>query len=243
MGQAQLTDVDVDSYQDSRHVTVYPLTEADTHDAPGLISEAVPCIAAVIDDGVVGGEHAVGQPGVAQELPDVLDRLEQQSWSSLRALGRAWDDGDIRRHDQTLGDVPRGLIQQQCAMLARRDPLGDLGQMQAHPFGVAPGQNEARRGPCRRADRAEDVGRCRALVLGCRRPGAAPGSAAGDLVLLADAVDRLRRSTIGEPDLYAVGADTLRAADRVQTRGEAFLKVSMAPAAWAWWRGRAESRR
>ena len=187
----------------------------------------------MIDDGVVGCEHAVRQPVVAQELPDVLDRLEQRSWSRLRALGRAWDDGDIRRHDQTLGDVPPGLIQQQCAMLARRDPLGDLGQMQAHPFGVAPGQNEARRGPCRRADRAEYVGRCRALVLGCRRPGAAPGSAAGDLVLLADAVDRLRRSTIGEPDLYAVGADTLRAADRVQTRGEAFLKVSMAPAAWA----------
>ena len=83
----------------------------------------------------------------------------------------------------------------------------------------------------------EDVGRCRALILRRRWPGAAFGPAPGDLVLLADP------GLVGEPDLYAAGAGARRAPDRVQTRGETFLKASMAPVAWAWWRGRADSLR
>jgi hypothetical protein len=63
------------------------------------------------------------------------------------------------------------------------------------------------------------------------------GPAPGDLVLLPDA------GLIAEPDLDLAGIDARRARDRVQTGGEAFLKASTAPAAWAWWRGRAESLR
>ena len=133
--------------------------------------------------------------------------------------------------------MPPGLIDQQRTVLARAHPCGDLGQVQAHALGVAPRQDQAGRGAGGRADRAEDVGRCRALILWRRWPGAAFGPAPGDLVLLADP------GFVGEPDLYAAGAGARRAPDRVQTRGETFLKASMAPAAWAWWRGRAESLR
>jgi hypothetical protein len=48
-----------------------PIAQSDGHDAPGLIDEAVPVLAAVGDDIVVVLEHAVGEPVVAHELSDV----------------------------------------------------------------------------------------------------------------------------------------------------------------------------
>jgi hypothetical protein len=66
-----------------------PCLEAGGHDAPWLIGEAVPCEAAMIEDIVVGFEHAVRQPVVAHELPDVFDRGE------LGAFGRQRHKGDI----------------------------------------------------------------------------------------------------------------------------------------------------
>ena len=69
------------------------------------------------------------------------------------------------------------------------------------------------------------------------RAGAALGPPARDLVLLADA--RL----VLEPNLYCLDVDRLFARDLVQARGKVFLKSSIALAAWAWWRGRAESLR
>src|SRR6266496_2937898 len=53
-----------------------PIAQADRHDGPRLVDEVVPGVAAVIDDVVVGLEHAVGEPVVADELPDVFDRVE-----------------------------------------------------------------------------------------------------------------------------------------------------------------------
>lgn len=53
-----------------------PRTSADGHDAPGLVSELVPGVAAQRDDLIVGFEDAVGQPVVAHELPEVLDRVQ-----------------------------------------------------------------------------------------------------------------------------------------------------------------------
>jgi hypothetical protein len=52
---------------------VCPAAQADGHDAPGLFDELVPGITAVIDDITLGVEDAVGQPVVADELPDVLN--------------------------------------------------------------------------------------------------------------------------------------------------------------------------
>ena len=64
-----------------------------------------------------------------------------------------------------LRDMPASLIDQQGTVLARRDPRGDFGQVQAHGLGVAPGQNQTCRGARHRADRAENVGRRRTLIL------------------------------------------------------------------------------
>jgi hypothetical protein len=52
------------------------LAQSDGHDAPGLIDQVVPSLAAMIDEIVVGFEDAAGKPVVAHELPDILDRIE-----------------------------------------------------------------------------------------------------------------------------------------------------------------------
>ena len=52
-----------------------PIAQADGHDCPRLVDEAVPGKAAVIDDVVIGLEDAIGEPVVADELPDVFDRV------------------------------------------------------------------------------------------------------------------------------------------------------------------------
>jgi len=66
-----------------------PITEAERHDPPGLVDELVPGMAAVIEDGAVGGEHPAGEPVVAQELPEVLNRVQR------RAFGRQWQEGEV----------------------------------------------------------------------------------------------------------------------------------------------------
>ncbi len=53
-----------------------PLTQADRHDAPWLVSKLVPGVAAVLDDVVVGFIDAVRQPVIAHELPQVLDGVQ-----------------------------------------------------------------------------------------------------------------------------------------------------------------------
>jgi len=58
-----------------------------------------------------------------------------------------------------------------------------------------------------------------------RGPGALPGPAPGDLVLLADP------GLVAEPDLYVAAVDALLARDLVQARGETFLKASITPSA------------
>jgi len=70
-----------------------PVGKSDGHDVPTLIDEFVPCLAAVVDEIVVGIEDAVGEPVVAQELPDVFDQVE------LEAFWRQGDDGDVARHE------------------------------------------------------------------------------------------------------------------------------------------------
>jgi hypothetical protein len=118
-----------------------------------------------------------------------------------------------------------------------RDRFGDLGKMQVHRLAVASRQDQGCALALLGADRAEDVGGSGPLVARRAGSGTTLGPAARDFVLLADA------GLVGEPDFYRVAADPLRARDRFQTRGEAFLKSSIAPSACAWWRGRAESLR
>ena len=65
-----------------------PIAEAERHDPPGLVDELVPGVAAVVDNGTVRMEHPVGEPVVAQELPDVLDGIEIP-WGRIAARSQA----------------------------------------------------------------------------------------------------------------------------------------------------------
>ncbi len=112
-------------------------------------------------------------------------------------------------------------------MMSGGDIGRDRGEVQVHRRGVAFGQDEPGRLALLGTDCAEDIGRSGALVARRRRPAAAQRPAAGDLVLLADP------GFVAEPDLYVAGIAATLARDRRQCRWPAFLKSSMAPAAWA----------
>lgn len=196
-----------------------PLAQSDGHDAPGLIDELVPSVAAMVDEIVVGFEDAVREPVVAHELPDVFDRVE------LGAFWRQCNDGDVGRHDEAGRQVPASLIDQEDGMGSGRDRFGDLCKMQVHRLAVAGRQDQGRALALLGADRAEDVGGSGTLVARRAGAGAALRPAASDFVLLADA------GLVGEPDFYCVAVDALLARDRLQTGGEAFLKSSIALAA------------
>jgi hypothetical protein len=198
---------------------VRPLAQSDGHDAPGLIDELVPSVAAMVDEIVVGFEDAVREPVVAHKLPDVFDRIE------LGAFWRQRNDGDICGHEEAGRQVPASLIDQEDGMGSGRDRFGDLCKMQVHRLAVAGRQYQGRALALLGADRAEDVGGSGTLVARRTGAGAALRPAASDFVLLADA------GLVGEPDFYCIAVDALLARDRLQTGGEAFLKSSIAPAA------------
>ena len=88
------------------------MAQADGHDGPGLIVELVPGVAAVVDESIEVIEHAVGEPVVADELPDVLLRVQ------LGALRRQRNDGDVVGHHELAGEMPSSLIYQQHRMTA-----------------------------------------------------------------------------------------------------------------------------
>jgi hypothetical protein len=173
----------------------------------------------MVDEIVVGFEDAVREPVVAHELPDVFDRVE------LGAFRWQRNDGDVGRHDEACRQVPAGLVDQQDGVGSGRDSFGDLREMQVHCLGVAGRQDQGSALALLWADRTEDVGGSSALVT--RRDGASAALCppSRDLVLLANA--RL----VGEPDFYRLAVERLLARDCLQTRGEAFLKSSIAPAA------------
>jgi hypothetical protein len=104
-----------------------PIAQADLHDCPPLVDETVPGKAAVIDDVVIGLEDAVGEPVVADELPDVFDRVER--------LRRQRHQGDIVGDVELRRTVPAGLIEQQNSMGSWRHRSGDLESM-GKPVGV-----------------------------------------------------------------------------------------------------------
>src|ERR1700747_252992 len=207
-----------------------PLADTDGHDAPRLIDEPVPGLAAVVDDVVVGFEDTVRQPVVAHELPDVLDGVE------LGASRRQRHQGNVGRHDQLGRAVPSGLIEDDHGMGARGDVEGDLFEMHAHRLAVAGRHNDARRLSFKGADRAEDPCRGAALIPWRRWPGAAPCPSPGQLGLLANSCLVLPPQLYGRSSREAAG-------DARQTRGEAFLKSAMSSVFWPLWRGRAESLR
>src|SRR3989475_13142438 len=183
----------------------------------------------MVDEIVVGFEDAVGEPVVAHELPDVLDRVE------LWALRRHQNDGDIGRHEEARGQVPAGLSDQEDGVASGRDGCGDLGEVQVHRLGVADRHDQGCTLALFRADCTEDVGGSGPLVPRCAWTGAALGPAAGDLVLLADA------GLVGETDFYRVAGKRPLSRNCLPARGGGFFKISIPPPACAWWPGSAAS--
>jgi len=196
-----------------------PVAGSDGHDPPGQGHELVPGEAAVVEDVAVGLEDTIGEPVLAEELPDILGGVE---------FGRAgWDrqQGDVGWHGQLVGHVPAGLIEQDDGVGACGHGLGDPGQVQLHRRGGAAEQDQAGALSLLRADGAEDVGRAGALVV--RRCGAGPasGPAPGDLVLLAD--PRL----VLKPDLYRLAR--MARGDLRHAGREVFLNAAAAAGSWA----------
>ena len=111
-------------------------------------------------------------------------------------------------------------------MGAGGDGVGEFLKMQGHGGGVAGGQYETGGLTLGRTDGAEQVGRFGPLIVGGRRPGAAPGPATGDLVLLADA------GFVLPPELYGFSRRPLRR-DLRQLGWEVFLNAAGASASWA----------
>ena len=130
--------------------------------------------------------------------------------------------------------MPAGLIEDDDAMGALFDGLGDLRQVEAHGRGIAARQHQGRAFCLFGTDRTEDVGRAGALIARRGWPGAALGPSAGDLVL--DAARPLRAlpdaGLILKPQLYIL-AVRLLGCDFCQLGGEIFLKAAMASGSWA----------
>lgn len=200
--------------------TTARMRKAYRHDAPRLIDEFVPGVAAMVDDVVVGSEDAVGEPVFPHELPDVFDRVE------LRRFWRQRHESDVVGDVEFVGEMPSRLIEQQHGVSAWRHGFGDFLEMQRHGGGIAERQDEAGGRAVGRTDRAEDVGRAGALVMWRRGTRPTPCPSPCDLVLLTD--PRL----VLEPDLYRL-ARGVSTGDLVQADGEVFLNVSIASVSWA----------
>src|SRR4051794_7267003 len=96
-----------------------PVAQSDGHDEPGLIGELVPRFAAVVEDVAVGGEDAVGDPVLPQELPDVFHGVQ------LRRLGREQHEGDVGRDHEPLRLMPARLVHQDEGMRPGGNRLRD----------------------------------------------------------------------------------------------------------------------
>jgi len=194
---------------------VCPSPQADGHDFPRRIDERVPGVAAHVDDIVVVGEDAVAEPVVADELPDVIDRIQ---------LGRLWrqkHERDVFGHVELVGDMSAGLVEDEYGVSARIDGGGDFAEVTVHGVGVAPGHDEAGALSLLRTDRAEDVGRGGWLVERSGGAGAASRPTTGQLGLLTDA-----RFVV--PPQFDAGSLGQAIPDRRQFGGEVFLKSSRA---------------
>ena len=167
-----------------------PVPHADGDYLPRAVDELVPGFAAEGDNFVVGFEDPVRQPVVAEELPDVLDRVQ------FRRPGRERQQGDVVRDVQFRRHVPSGLVDHYHGMGTGIDRGADLGQVRRHGVSIAIGHDQARALALRRADRAEYVGPLGALVVRGPRPGSASRPSTSDLVLLADA------GLVLKPQLY-----------------------------------------
>ncbi len=171
------------------------------------------------DNVVVSFEDTVGEPIVAQELPDVLDRVQ------LGRARRQRQERDVLGYNERPGEMPSRLVEDEDGMRVPCDHGADLEEMRLHRPGVAERHDETGAFALGRADRPEEIGPGGALVMRPPRPGSPSRPSPGELVLLAD--PRL----VLPPELYALAR--MRIPDFRQALGETFLKASAASGFWA----------
>ena len=169
----------------------------------------------MFDSVVVTFEYAVGEPVLTEELPDVFDRVQ---------FGCSWwqrQQGGVGGHLQAARAVPACLIEDDDSVRVWGYMQRNLGKMGAHSVGIAPRQNQYCALALRRTNRAEEVNRLGALILGRYGSVATLGPAPGDAVLLTDT------GFVLKPNFYALAGGFGRL-DRRQCGREAFLKASSA---------------
>lgn len=147
-----------------------------------MCDEAVPCVAAGIDDIVVIIEYSVSEEILAQVLPDIFDGIE------FGAIGRQMKDAD------GIGDlqfsaclVPSGPVENENGMASGLDLGGDFGQMLIHGLCVGAGHDKGGPDIACGADSTEDIGPGIACVLQLAGPAALVGPGVGECSLLPDA--------------------------------------------------------
>jgi len=189
-----------------------------------LGDELSPCVAGRVDDGVVVLEDGVGEPVLAEILPDVLDRVQ------LGRSRRQEDRRDVFWRVELACRMPSGAIEQQDGVGALSDITGDLVEVKLHHVGVRVGQSESRSDTASRTDRAKQISVVVALVGWLCGPRSAPGPLAHEAVLLADP------GLVLEPDF-----DRRRLGDAfemsLQRAWEVFLNASTIRSSCAGWRG------
>ena len=87
-----------------------PLSETDGSDGFRQVGKVVPGGTGGVDDVLDAVEDGIGQPICAQELPDILDRVQ------FGSTGRQKDQADIAGELQFTGGMPSCAIEQHDGM-------------------------------------------------------------------------------------------------------------------------------
>ncbi len=182
--------------------------------------EAVPGVAAGIDDVFIVLPDTHAELVCSQILPHVLDRIE--FWS----IRRQAEERDVIGDGQALtGLMPAGPVTDQYGMGVGADLPADLGQMDCHGLAADPGHDNCGADGAIRTDRAEDVGGVVTVVAHRRRSGATRRPQIRQGALLADP------GFILEPDLDRFSS-RLRRQDLGYLGSEVFLKAACASASF-----------
>src|SRR5215212_896552 len=197
----------------------------------GLLGQAVPGVAASIEDGVVGSPNLVAEPVAAEVLPHILHGVQ------FGRVGRQRQQGEVVGHDQAAALlVPTGAVAQDDGVRAGGDAAADLGEVQARGLGVDLRQHEGGADAAGRAGGAEEPGPSVAAVARGARTRAPPGPDTGDGALLT------HTGFILEPDLDRLALRRGRQG-RLRQSGEGFLNAPCAAGSLSGCRGRTDRRR
>src|SRR5258708_2289127 len=158
-------------------------------DAAELVEKAAPCVLAGVEDCGVGFEHAIGEIGLAQVLPDVFRRIQ------FRASGRQRNQGEIFRELELARGVPGRLVENDQRVRAGCNSQADLVDMLLHGFGVGMRHDDCYSNIAARTDCAEKISIFVTLVLWLARSRALFGPLVDQTVLLSNT------HLILEPDL------------------------------------------